>query len=54
MNPPNPIPPSDQLAELPRLPRDEGGPIFAEPIVVNGRVFAGAWDQRLHAYGLDE
>jgi nitrile hydratase accessory protein len=31
LNPPNPIPPSDQLAELPRLPRDEGGPIFAEP-----------------------
>jgi outer membrane protein assembly factor BamB len=30
-----------------------GGPVFAEPIVVNGRVFAGAWDQRLHAFGFD-
>ena len=31
MNPPDPIPESEQLAQLPRLPRDEGGPIFAEP-----------------------
>jgi nitrile hydratase accessory protein len=31
LNPPNLIPRSEQLAELPRLPRDEGGPIFAEP-----------------------
>ena len=23
--------PSDRLADLPRLPRDEGGPVFAEP-----------------------
>jgi len=28
------------------------GPIFAEPIVVNGHVYAGAWDQELHAFGL--
>ena len=31
LNPPDPLPPSDQLAQLPRLPRHEGGPIFAEP-----------------------
>lgn len=29
-----------------------GAPIFAEPVVVNGRVYAGAWDQKLHAFGL--
>jgi len=28
------------------------GPIFAEPIIVNGHVYAGAWDQELHAFGL--
>ncbi len=27
------------------------GPIFAEPIVVNGHLYAGAWDQELHAFG---
>ena len=27
----NPISNSDQIAALPRLPRDEGGPVFAEP-----------------------
>jgi nitrile hydratase accessory protein len=26
-----PIPDSDRLSDLPRLPRDEGGPVFAEP-----------------------
>ena len=31
LNPPDPIPRPEQLAQLPRLPRDEGGPIFAEP-----------------------
>ena len=28
---PNPTPSSDTLASLPQLPRDEGGPVFAEP-----------------------
>jgi nitrile hydratase accessory protein len=28
---PEPLPASDRLADLPRLPRDEGGPVFAEP-----------------------
>jgi outer membrane protein assembly factor BamB len=27
------------------------GPLFAAPIVVNGMVFAGSWDHRLHAFG---
>jgi nitrile hydratase accessory protein len=27
----NPNPESERLADLPRLPRDEGGPVFAEP-----------------------
>ena len=31
MNPPNPILTSVNLAELPPLPRDSGGPVFAEP-----------------------
>jgi outer membrane protein assembly factor BamB len=30
---------------------DFGAPIFAEPIVVNGQIYAGAWDQKLHAFG---
>jgi len=28
---PSPIPSTETLAALPRLPRDEGGPVFAEP-----------------------
>ncbi len=28
---PNPIPETERLAALPRLPRDSGGPVFAEP-----------------------
>jgi nitrile hydratase accessory protein len=28
---PEPLPSSEQLSDLPRLPRDEGGPVFAEP-----------------------
>ena len=28
---PESLPASDRLADLPRLPRDEGGPVFAEP-----------------------
>jgi nitrile hydratase accessory protein len=28
---PNPIPEPENLAALPSLPRDEGGPVFAEP-----------------------
>jgi nitrile hydratase accessory protein len=28
---PNPIPETDRLRALPSLPRDEGGPVFAEP-----------------------
>jgi nitrile hydratase accessory protein len=28
---PDPTPASDKLSALPRLPRDEGGPVFAEP-----------------------
>jgi nitrile hydratase accessory protein len=28
---PDPRPAPDQISELPRLPRDEGGPVFAEP-----------------------
>lgn len=28
---PNSVPDSAKLAALPRLPRDEGGPVFAEP-----------------------
>jgi nitrile hydratase accessory protein len=28
---PDPIPEPENLAALPRLPRDEGGPVFAEP-----------------------
>lgn len=31
MNPLKPVRPSVQLDTLPRLPRDEGGPVFAEP-----------------------
>ena len=31
MNQPDPIPDSERLAALPPLPRDEGGPVFAEP-----------------------
>jgi nitrile hydratase accessory protein len=31
LNPLNPIPEPESLAALPRLPRDEGGPVFAEP-----------------------
>jgi nitrile hydratase accessory protein len=31
LNQPNPIPQPENLATLPRLPRDEGGPVFAEP-----------------------
>ncbi len=31
MSPPNPILQSAQLMALPRLPLDEGGPVFAEP-----------------------
>jgi len=28
---PDPIPETERFAELPRLPRDSGGPVFAEP-----------------------
>jgi nitrile hydratase accessory protein len=28
---PEPLPSSERLSDLPRLPRDEGGPVFAEP-----------------------
>jgi nitrile hydratase accessory protein len=31
LNPPDPIRQSAQLAVLTRLPRDDGGPVFAEP-----------------------
>ena len=31
MSEPEPIPSSERLSDLPRLPRDEGGPVFAEP-----------------------
>ena len=31
LNQPDSIPPPENLAALPRLPRDEGGPVFAEP-----------------------
>jgi nitrile hydratase accessory protein len=31
LNPPDLIEQSAQLTELPRLPRDDGGPVFAEP-----------------------
>ena len=31
MTQPNPTPNSEKLAALPRLPHDEGGPVFAEP-----------------------
>jgi nitrile hydratase accessory protein len=31
LNPPDPILQSTQLKDLPRLPLDEGGPVFAEP-----------------------
>jgi nitrile hydratase accessory protein len=31
LNPPSPILQSTQLKDLPRLPLDEGGPVFAEP-----------------------
>ena len=31
MNPPNPFPQSAQIKDLPRLPLDDGGPVFAEP-----------------------
>lgn len=31
MNQPNPIPQPENLAALPRLPQDDGGPVFAEP-----------------------
>ncbi len=38
--------------ELWRSGPEIGGPVFAAPIVVNGRVFVAAWDQKLHAFGL--
>jgi outer membrane protein assembly factor BamB len=28
------------------------GPIFAAPMVVNGRVYVGAWDGQFYAFGL--
>jgi len=31
LNQPDPIPETERLAELPRLPRDSEGPVFAEP-----------------------
>ena len=31
MSPPKTIPEAERIAELPRLPRDTGGPVFAEP-----------------------
>jgi nitrile hydratase accessory protein len=31
LNPPNPIRQSSQIKDLPRLPLDDGGPVFAEP-----------------------
>ena len=31
LNQPNPIPETENLAALPQLPRDAGGPVFAEP-----------------------
>src|SRR6202162_4678501 len=31
LNQPNPIPPKENLAALPRLPQDDGGPVFSEP-----------------------
>ena len=31
MTQPDPSPQQEKLAALPRLPRDEGGPVFAEP-----------------------
>ena len=31
LNQPDPIPETERLAALPRLPRDSGGPVFAEP-----------------------
>ena len=31
MSPPESAPNSEKLSALPRLPRDEGGPVFAEP-----------------------
>jgi nitrile hydratase accessory protein len=31
LNQPDSIPSSEKLAALPRLPRDEGGPVFSEP-----------------------
>ncbi|MFI5058077.1 MAG: nitrile hydratase accessory protein [Candidatus Acidiferrales bacterium] len=31
MSRPDPIPEPENFAALPRLPRDEGGPVFAEP-----------------------
>jgi nitrile hydratase accessory protein len=31
LNQPNPIPHPENLAALPRLPQDDGGPVFAEP-----------------------
>ena len=41
---PNPIPPSETLAALPQIPRDEVGPVFVGP------VFAEPW--RAHAFAL--
>jgi outer membrane protein assembly factor BamB len=29
-----------------------GGSIYGAPTVVNGRVFVGAWDGKLYAFGL--
>ena len=29
-----------------------GGAVYGAPIVVNGRVFVGAWDGKLYAFGL--
>ncbi len=31
MSQPNSVPDSERFAALPRLPRDDGGPVFAEP-----------------------
>ena len=29
-----------------------GGSIYGAPMVVNGKVFVGAWDNKLYAFGL--
>ena len=48
MSTPNPKTDSERLAALPRLPRDEGGPVFAEPWQAQAFVLAVKLSEQGH------